>query len=289
MFQTKKILYLVIIFLSVASLLVWSAIFKQPSANLLEVYFLDVGQGDSIFIETPAGRQVLIDGGPDKTVLAELNQVIPFYDRTIDLIILTHPDADHITGLIEVLNYYQVDSILSSGFQKETAVYQKWRQLISQKDIRLVLAQAGQRIVFPSGPTLQILWPEQTLIDSLAQKANNASVVSRLVYRQAEILLTGDIEKEIEQYLVYQQPRAELKSDILKVAHHGSKTSSSQRFLEMVDPQAAVISVGQDNRYGHPASAILERLKGIFVYRTDQDGQIQISTDGIQFEIKIAK
>jgi len=202
------------------------------------------------------------------------------------LVVLTHPDADHVTGLVEVLKYYQVGSILSSGFQKETAVYRRWRQIISQKGIRLVLAQAGQRIVFPSGPTLEILWPEQALIDSLAQKANNASVVSRLVYEQAEIMLTGDIEKEIEQYLVSQRPKAELKSDILKIAHHGSKTSSSQKFLEAVSPQTAIISVGRENRYGHPASVILERLKDIFVYRTDRDGRVRVSTDGIQFKIE---
>jgi len=285
----KKILYLGLSFLLVAGLLIWLAVFEQQSANLLEVYFLNVGQGDSIFIKTPAGRQVLIDGGPDKTVLAELNRVIPFYDRTIDLVILTHPDADHLTGLIEVLNYYQIDSILSSGFQKETAVYRKWRQIISQKDIHLVLAQAGQRVIFPSGPVLEILWPERPLIDSLTRKANNASVVGRLVYEQAEILLTGDVEKEVEQYLVNQRPRTELESDILKVAHHGSKTSSGQGFLEAVSPQAAVISVGRENRYGHPASAVLERLKNIFVYRTDQDGRVQVSTDGRQFRIETAR
>jgi competence protein ComEC len=285
MFQAKGFTYLILIILFIAAVLVWSAVFWQIPDNFLEVYFFDVGQGDSIFIETPAGRQVLIDGGPDKTVLAELNQVMPLYDRTIDLVVLTHPDADHITGLVEVLEYYQVDSILSSGFQKETAVYQRWRQIISQKDIRLILAQAGQKIIFPAGPTLEILWPEQSLIKSLAQKANNISVVGRLVYDQMEFLLTGDIEKDIEQCLVSRWPVDRLRSDALKVPHHGSKTSSSQEFLEAVNPQVAVISAGQDNRYGHPHPEVLERLKYFSVYRTDRDGRIKISTDGIWFEI----
>ncbi len=285
MFQVKRFTYLILIILSITAILIWSAVFWQAPDNLLEVYFFDVGQGDSIFIETPAGRQVLIDGGPDKAVLAELNQVMPFYDRTIDLIILTHPDADHITGLVEVLNYYQIGHILTSGFRKETAVYQRWEDLVAEKSIPLTIAQTGQKIIFPAGPSLEVLWPEQSSTKYLAQKANNVSVVGRLVYDQMEFLLTGDIEKDVEQYLVSHWPVDRLRSDVLKVPHHGSKTSSSQKFLEAVNPQVAIISVGQENRYGHPHSDVLKRLKDFSVYRTDRDGRIQIYTDGIWFEI----
>lgn len=289
MLKKQKLAYSILVILLTAAVLIWLAIFGQTSDNLLKVYFFDVGQGDSIFIETPAGRQVLIDGGPDKTVLEELNQVMPFHDRTIDLVILTHPDADHITGLIEVLEYYQVGHILTGGFQKETVVYQKWQEIINRKNIPLTLAQAGQKIIFPTGLILEILWPEQSLMESLAKKANDASVVGRLIYGQTEFLLTGDIERGIENYLVSHCSIEELESDILKVPHHGSRTSTGREFLKAVNPQIAVISVGRENHYGHPHPDILERLKDVFVYRTDQNGRIQISTNGVWFKVKTAK
>lgn len=285
MLKKKKLIYSSLGFLFIAVILLWSAVFQQTPDNLLEVHFFDVGQGDSIFIETPSQRQILIDGGPDKTVLEKLNRAMSFYDRTIDLVILTHPDADHITGLVEVLEYYQVGHILTSGLKKDTAVYQRWRDLIEEKNIPLTLAQAGQRVVLGKDIILEILWPEQSLIKSMAKNANNGSVVGQLVYGQAEFLLTGDIEEEIEQYLVNHPPVEGLESDVLKVPHHGSKTSTSQNFIQAVNPQITIISVGQNNRYHHPHSTVLERLKDYLIYRTDKNGDIQIFTNGNFFNI----
>jgi len=283
-FQAKrKIKYFVLIIFLGTTIWTWSVIFEQISDGILEITFFDIGQGDSIFIETSDGKQVLIDGGPDNSILEKLNQTMSFYDRTIDLVILTHPDADHITGLVKVLNYYQIEHILTSGLEKDTAIYMKWKELIEEKNISLSLAQQGQRIILQNNVILEILWPDQNLISSYSNPANNVSVVTRLVYDDIEILLTGDIEKKVENYLVNQD--FDLESDILKLAHHGSKSSTIFNFLKAVNPKIAVISVGEDNRYKHPSQEVLERIKDLIIYRTDEDGDICILTDGALFDI----
>ena len=287
MFKNRKYTYSFLGILLIATIFVWSAVFEQAPGNLLELHFFDVGQGDSIFIETPIGQQILIDGGPDKTVLEKLGQTMPFYDRTIDLVILTHPDNDHLTGLIEVLEYYQVNHILTSGLKKDTAVYQKWQEIISQKNIPITIAQVGQKIILQENVIMEILWPDQSLIESFSKKANNASVVAKLIYGETEFLLTGDIEKEIEQRLVNQG--IDLESDVLKIAHHGSKTSSSYNFIKAINPKISVILVGENNRYKHPHSEVLEQLKNSIIYRTDKNGDIKVLTDGILFDIVAKK
>ena len=281
--NTRKIKYFVLIIFLGTTIWTWSVVFEQASDGILEITFFDVGQGDGIFIQTPNDKQILIDGGPDNGILEKLNQTMPFYDRTIDLVILTHPDADHITGLVEVLNYYQVEHILTSGLEKDTAVYIKWKELIEEKNISLSLAQMGQKIILQNGIALEVLWPNQNLISSYSSSANNVSVVTRLVYGDIEVLLTGDIEKKVENYLVNQDFK--LESDILKLPHHGSKTSTSYNFLKAVNPKIAIISVGEDNRYKHPSKEVLERIKDLIVYRTDKDGDIKILTDGVLFDI----
>src|SRR3990167_8590329 len=259
----RKIKYQILGLLLVAAILIWLAVFSQPRAGLLEVDFFDVGQGDAIFIETPKGYQVLIDGGPDASVLEKLGKEMPFYDRSIDLIILTHPEADHITGLIEVLKNYQIGQILENGFKRETAGYKEWQRLIKGKKIR-------------------ILWPNETAVSSSPESSNNISVVSQLIYGQREFLFTGDIEKQVELNLAV--AGIDLESDVLKVAHHGSKTSTNQLFLEKVNPNIAVISAGDKNPYGHPHQEVLERLKNVKTYRTDQNGNIEILTNGQWFK-----
>ena len=285
MFFIRRIkLFGLIIFLG-GAVFIWLAVFEQTSDGILEITFFDIGQGDAIFIETPSGKQILIDGGPDKSVLEKLGQEMSFYDRTIDLVISTHPDADHLTGLIEVLSYYKIDHILTSGLEKDTVVYQKWKELIEQNQIPLTLAQAGQDIILEEGIVFKILWPEQSLLNSYSSPSNNVSIVGRLVYGETEIILTGDIEKKVENYLINQNWN--LESDILKVAHHGSKTSTNNNFLKVVNPTVAVISVGAGNHYNHPSQEVLERIKDILTYRTDKDGDIKVLTDGILFDIII--
>jgi len=287
-FKKQKTNYFILLILLVVTIWVWSIIFSQDD-QFLEVIFFDVGQGDAIFIETPRNQQILIDGGPDKTVLEKISREMPFYDKKIDLIILTHPDADHITGLISILEHYQVGHIISSGLEKDTVTYDKWRDLIEDKNIPLTLVQSGQKIIFQEDLFLEIFWPDQSLINSFSNKANNVSVVGKLVYDQIEFLLTGDIEKKVESYLINNLSAEKLKSDILKVPHHGSKTSSSQNFLKIIDPRISVISVGADNRFKHPDSVVLERLLNTRLFRTDQNGNIKVLTDGSAIKIRLQK
>jgi len=260
---------------------IWYEVLTGAGSDL-DLYFINVGQGDSEFVELPGGVQILIDGGPDKSVLAKLGEAMPFYDRTIDLIILTHPDGDHLTGLVGVLEYFKVGHILVSGFKGDSAAYNQWEKIIKEKKIPLTLARAGQKIIFPGGISMEILWPAQLRMET-ASKANDASVVSRLVYGELQILLTGDIEKKIENILLGE--KLDLTADILKAAHHGSKTSTGEGFLNAVSPEAVVISVGEDNRYGHPSQEVLTRLEDVAVYRTDKNGDIEILTDGDIFDI----
>ena len=264
--------------LAIGMILVWLAVFTQAQTPFLEVDFFDIGQGDAIFIEAPNGNQVLIDGGPDETILEKLGQELSFYDRSIDLVILTHPEADHINGLVEVLKNYQVEHILYTGVTRDTSAYQEWSRLISQKGIPFTIAQAGQVIYLSPQIKLVVLWPSQDLSGQRLKNNNNASIVFQLVYGQSQFLFTGDIEKETERELA--NSGIDLVSDVLKVAHHGSKTSTTEDFLSKVNPKVAVISAGRKNPYGHPHQSVIERLEGVKVYGTYQDGDIEILSDG---------
>jgi len=271
--------YRILTGLAIGVILVCLAVFTQAKNPFLEVNFYDVGQGDAIFIEAPNGNQILIDGGPDDTILEKLGEKLPFHDRCLDLVILTHPEADHINGLVEVLKNYRVEHILYTGVTRDTAAYRQWSSLIEEKNIPLTIAQAGQIIYLSPQIKLYILWPSQDLSGQhMEESSNNTSVVARLVYGEAEFLFTGDIEKEAERDLVSQ--KINLASDVLKVAHHGSKTSTIQEFISEVNPKVAVICAGEKNPYGHPHPTVLERLKDVRVYGTYKDGDVEILSDG---------
>lgn len=274
--------------LAVGVILVWLAVFTQSQSPNLRVNFYDVGQGDAIFIEAPNGNQVLIDGGPSDIILEKLGEELPFYDRSVDLIILTHPEADHINGLLEVLKNYRVEHILYTGVVRDTSAYREWSKLISEKNIPLTIAQAGQVVHLSPQIKLYVLWPSQGLSGQYAEESsNNTSVVAQLVYGQAEFLFTGDIEKEAERDLV--SSGIDLASDVLKVPHHGSKSSTTQEFLSKVNPKVAVICAGEKNPYGHPHPTVLERLKDIKVYGTYKDGDIKILSDGQSLLVRTSK
>jgi len=273
--------------LAIGVILVWLAVFTQAQNQFLEVDFFDVGQGDSIFIEAPNGNQVLIDGGPGNIILEKLGEELPFHDRSIDLIILTHPEADHINGLIEVLKNYKVGRVLYTGVVRDTSAYREWTELISEKNIPLTIAQAGQVIYLSPQIKLYVLWPFRDLSGQSLKNNNNASVVVQLVYGQAEFLFTGDIEKETEKDLA--SSGIDLASDVLKVLHHGSKTSTTQEFLSKVNPKVAVICAGEKNPYGHPHQSVLERLKDIRVYGTYKDGDVEILSDGQSLLVRTSK
>lgn len=262
--------------LALAVILIWIAAISLPDGKL-HVVFFDVGQGDAIFIQTPQGRQVLIDGGPDPTALTTaLGRRLPFWDRNLDLVILTHPDTDHLTGLVPVLERYRVDRVLEPGYPATSQTYARWLELIAEKRIPALLARTGVRIELEPGLVCEVLHPTSDLDPE--DKANNVSAVTRWTWGQVTFLLPGDIEQEVEAALVASdQP---LQATVLKVPHHGSDTSSSATFLQAVNPQLVIISVGADNRFGHPSPEVLERLAGRTVLRTDERGTIEVVTDG---------
>ena len=273
MLSKRKIIILaaLIFFLSLA--------FAVDSKNEdgLKVYFLDIGQGDSIFIETENKIQILVDGGPDNKVIQELSRVMPFWDRTIDFIILTHPDHDHIAGLPEVLKRYEVKGIIETGVQCEKAECRVWNDLKEKEKAIVVLPKLGDSIVFDENTKLLFLSPFESVAGEKISKVNNTSIVAKLTYGEHSILLTGDIEKQIEEKLVL--AGVNIDSDYLKVPHHGSKTSTTKEFLEKVSPFSAFISLGMDNNYGHPHQEVLERLekRDVKYYRTDASGTVLLS------------
>ncbi len=278
-----------------ANVLAWVGFF-QLNQPYLEVIFFDVGQGDSIFIETPQNQQILIDGGPGSAVLEKLGKEMPFWDRTIDLVILTHPDFDHISGLIEVLRRYQVENILWTGILCETAECQEWQKLIATEGANIYLAKAGQNIKLARNDlaNFEVLYPFENLEGKKVSNTNNTSIVARLVYGENSFLFTGDAYQSVERELIKRGD--EIDSDILKVGHHGSKNSNSSEFIEAVSPQIAVISVGKDNKYGHPNQetlAILEKYgistlnaPHLNVLRTDINGDIKILWNSQSLKLK---
>ena len=274
--------------LTVAAILVWVAVASLPDGKL-HVVFFDVGEGDAIFIQTPGGQQILVDGGPSPTTLiSALGRRMPFWDRSIDLVILTHADEDHLAGLIPVLERYRVGQVLDSGYEHNHPMYERWLELIKEKGVPNHPARAGMRIETGDGAELLVLHPGPELMEYTDADANNNSIVVRLAMGQVSFLLPGDIEEAAEGMLV--ASGQELTSSVLKVPHHGANTSSSAAFLKAVNPELAVISVGADNRFGHPSPHVLERLEelvgGERILRTDERGAIEVVTDGERVWIK---
>jgi len=251
----------------------------MPDDNF-HVSFLDVGQGDAILIQR-GSQQILIDGGPSPQAIAlELGKEMPFWDRTIDLVVLTHPHADHLAGLLEVMKRYEVKQVLYPGLEDESPLYDEWLSLIAEKGTATTLAQAGQQISF-AGATIRVLGPTSPPLTGTESDTDNNSVVLRLEIGEMSFLLTGDIMWEAEFELIAQGVR--LASTILKVAHHGSTTSTTAELLAEVNPRIAIITVGSDNPFGLPGSEVLTRLEQYpeleNIYRTDESGTIRFTTD----------
>ncbi len=220
----RKFILLILGILVLSNTFVWTIVYGLNKSQLLEVNFFDVGQGDAIFIEI-GDYQILIDGGPSSIILEKLGQEMDFWDRTIDLIILTHPEHDHIAGLIEVLKRYNVESILWTGTLRDTAEYREWIRLIENEDSNVKIAEAGQKIITPN-LFFEILHPSESLEGQNIKNTNNASIIVHLIFNNNSFLFTGDVYKSIEKKLVEQG--GYIDSDVLKIAHHGSKTSTSK-------------------------------------------------------------
>jgi competence protein ComEC len=260
--------------------------FSMPDGKL-HVNFLDVGQGDAILI-SKGSRQVLIDGGPGpQAVTTALGKKMPFWDRSIDLVVLTHPDADHITGLIEVLRRYEVKRVFYPDVAVYSGIYTAFLEVIKEKGISIIPAEAGQRISFGENIYLDVLNPVRGIQYS---DMDNNSVVLRLESGTVNYLLTGDIMKEAEYGLLLRRTAEE--SMVLKLAHHGSASSTTNEFLNVVNPSIAIISAGKDNRYGHPDEDVLERLEmkaNISIFNTIIHGTIEFISDSENVWIKTEK
>ncbi len=279
MLVVRKLIIGIIVILFCFNVLAWTAIFQIRERQFLKVVFFDIGQGDSIFIETPKKTQILIDGGPSSKVVEKLGNELPFSDRSIDLVIATHPDSDHIGGLVEVLKSYQVDLVASTGVKGSTAEFDEFASEVEKSKANQVILKKGQRISI-GNLFLYVLAPLEDFEGKVVKDYNTSSLVLKAVYGNNSFLLTGDAPQSVEKKMAEQGEN--LASQVLKVGHHGSASSSSDIFLEKVDPEIAVIQVGRDNSYGHPNSEVLDRLEkyGIMLLRTDQQGDITITLDG---------
>jgi competence protein ComEC len=289
--KLRLIILIILLFAAFFSLYV---AFKEDRQGELMVAFLNIGQGDAIFIESPSGNQMLIDGGQGRSILRELSKVMPFYDRSIDAVLATHPDQDHIGGLPEVFQKYEVGLFMEPGVSADTSAYEELKGKIEILKIERLEARRGMVVDLGGGAFLEILFPDR---DPSGMETNSASIVTQLTYGEHEFLLTGDSPTSIENYLVslnqgqtFGTEAAQglsLASDVLKAGHHGSKTSTGGSFLAAVNPQYVIISAGKDNRYGHPSPEVLETITkfGAQILRTDQDGRIIFKSDGVDLRI----
>lgn len=270
-----KLLWLGLAVLVITTGLVWLAISIETPKDVLRVSFLDVGQGDAIFIETPAGNQVLVDGGANKKVLRQLSQEMPFYDRFIDVLIATHPDLDHIGGLVPVIKRYNVGLLVKSPVRSDGAA-EKSFEFVSE-GVPQAYGLRGGKFILDNGVYLEIFSPTAEMI---ALEPNDASIIAKLTYGQTGFLLTGDASKSIEEFVIGMGD--DIDVDVLKLGHHGSKTSTGVNLLGFSSPEFAVVSAGQDNSYGHPHSEVLEMLEkfDIEVLQTAEEGIISFESDG---------
>ncbi|OHA18135.1 MAG: hypothetical protein A2664_01540 [Candidatus Taylorbacteria bacterium RIFCSPHIGHO2_01_FULL_46_22b] len=267
---------------------IWYVLFNEDRQGMLQVAFLNVGQGDSTFIDSPAGHQMLIDAGRDNTVLQRLSNVMPFYDRTIDVVLATHPDQDHIAGLVSVLSRYKVAYVIMTEATASTATFQALVRAVEKSGATLIHPRRGMVIDLGGGVGFRILFPDRSMAG--ITDTNLTSIVGKVEYGSDSFLLTGDSPIAIEQYELFLDPDV-LSSDVLKAGHHGSRTSSAPEFVAAVQPAFAVISAGKDNSYGHPHKEVTDIFNkfGAKILRTDTEGTIVFKTDGTNLSFILKK
>ena len=275
---STKIMAITIAALAFMVSVIWFAAFREARNGLLTVSFLNIGQGDSIFIDAPSGRQVLIDGGPNSVVLRELSKKMPWWDRSIDVVIPTHPDADHVGGLIDVLARYRISTIINSSVEGDTKTFSALNSAIENEHAQKIVAMRGQVLDLGGGTRLEILFPDRPVPNL---DTNDACVVARLVYGETAFMFPCDAPQSIEKYLV-QLDGENLQANVLKAGHHGSRTSSSELFVGYVSPEFAVFSRGCDNKYGHPHKEVIDTFEkfDISVLDTCANGTITFVSDG---------
>ena len=280
----KYLPHILLIFLFIFTISIWFFLYKSNNQNdYLKVVFLNVGQGDAIYIEAPNGKQMLIDGGPDAKLLSSLAEVMPFADRSIDMIIATHPDMDHIGGFPLLIDNYKITSIIENGAISDSKIFSSLEEKISKKKINKIIARRGMHIIIDEKKNiyLDIIFPDHDIsnLDS-----NDGSIVTKLIYGDNSFMFTGDASIYTENLIEWNEKEITLQSDVLKLGHHGSRTSSSILWLEKVNPEVAIISAGKNNKYGHPHKEILERLSTLHIpyLSTYEKGNIIFKSDGVK-------
>ncbi|KKQ22349.1 MAG: internalization-related competence protein ComEC/Rec2 protein [Candidatus Wolfebacteria bacterium GW2011_GWC1_37_10] len=272
----KNSLIVFLIFLAVFDVFVWQKIIFGKSGDKSEIYFLDVGQGDSQLVVLPGNVKILIDGGPNNKVVKELDYILGSTERYIDLVVMSHPQYDHFAGLIDVLNRYKAGIFIYNGREGEILAFRDLKDVLSERGVPLIALVGGDKIRYQNSK-LEIISPSEELLKS--KELNDTSLVMKLESNGLKALFTGDIGIKVENYLL---KNFDIDADVLKVAHHGSKFSSSELFLEEATPEISVIEVGKNN-YGHPTEKALSNLLavGSKIFRTDVDGTVKLSvSDG---------
>lgn len=247
----------------------------------VKVDFFSIGQGDAILIQTAENFRILIDGGPDNLILEKLGKSMAFDQKKIDLMILTHPHADHMNGLIEVLEKMEVEKVLVSGVSYGGIAYEKFWELVAEKEVEVVYVN-GEEDWRVGSLIIDLLYPLHSMQGQEVENVNNSSISLRVIFGKQKIFFSGDLEEEGEEELL--ASGANLQAEIYKAAHHGSRTSSTEEFLARVGAGVAVISCGLNNQFKHPSAETLDKLwrAGATVYRTDLDRDIRLEMDGAE-------
>lgn len=258
---------------------------KNSFSGHLQINFLDVGQGDSILIETPQGKHILIDAGDSGTIVSQVAEILPIQKKNFDLAILTHPHFDHIGGFNYLSEYYIFDKVLQLPIEYTSQAYLSWLNYLSENNVDVSAVYSGDTIKVESDLVLRIMWPQgQENLGDLS--LNDTSIVFMLEYKDFKVLFMGDAEEMVEEYLL--DNNTDLSANILKAGHHGSKTSTTEAFLQNVNPDIAIISVGENNKFGHPSNETISKLNDneVKIYRTDRNGTVQVISDGESFWVE---
>lgn len=283
--KNREILLKIYGFLTFAIAILTYLIFNSPEEKLV-ISILDVGQGDAILIKTVDDKYILIDAGPDDEVVQGLQQVIPFWDRTLDLVILTHPDQDHVGGMPAVFDYYNVNAVSYLPVNHENRAFENFQEIVRDKNIENWKLDAEKDFSLGCCTYFDMLWPADEIFDdcdvSLPDNSegcdydvNDTSAAFVLIYQDFSMYFGGDLGSEFEEE-IFTQNSYDL--DAIKAGHHGSRASSSIKFFELTKPEVAYISVGEDNKFDHPHEEVLQNLEnfGIEIHRTDQEGRLTI-------------
>lgn len=263
---------------------------KQPqvlgvdASGGLRVEFFDVGQGDASMITAPTGEQILVDGGPDKSIINRLSSALPLSDRQIEYVILTHPHADHVSGLVEVSRRYEIGQVIMTEASHNASDYLEFLELIKEKNIPVLVIDKAQQLIIAS-TTFDFLAPTESFLIDRPENLNNTSIVFRVIYGSSSLLFMGDYENE---EMLAKSTTTTLKADIIKIGHHGSSNANDFSFLKAVLPRYAVVSLGAKNKFGHPHYRVIHSLQKLEtqILRTDQSGNITFVCTTIICQLK---